>query len=110
MQAYKQRALAACGGTCPPRPAPCQVQVGAAAGEGEGESDVGGTRGHTWIMVARGRPRELIRPRRPRCILNSIEVYKKAYEDLKLHTPEHSSTQTGTIEATETATADTFFA
>jgi hypothetical protein len=46
LQAYKQRALAACGGACPPRPAPCQVQVGAAAGEGEGESDVGGTRGH----------------------------------------------------------------
>lgn len=74
-----------------------------------------GAREDTWIMVARGRPRELIRPR-PRCILNSIEVYMKAYVSIVKHmrilsfTPEHSSTQTGTIEATETATADTFFA
>ena len=81
---------------------------GGGGGRG-GESDVGGTRGQTWIMVARGRPRELIRPRRPRCILNSIEVYMKAYEDLKLHTPEHSSTQTGTIEATERQQQPTHF-
>ena len=72
-----------------------------------------GAREDTWIMVARGRPRELIRPR-PRCILNSIEVYMKAYVSIVKHmrilsfTPEHSSTQTGTIKATATATADTF--